>query len=123
MPTQNSAPPVILGRYAGFFSRGAAFTIDQAITFGIAFVIMVMIRYFFNLVHIEQWITRLQEVEFTNAIIAILLSTIGIHFMVSSFYNIGFWMLSGQTPGKRVLGVRVMRTDGGRLRFRNAVVR
>jgi uncharacterized RDD family membrane protein YckC len=51
------------------------------------------------------------------------LSSAGITLIVSIIYNIGFWMLSGQTPGKRILGVRVMRVDGERLRLRNAVLR
>jgi len=32
-------------------------------------------------------------------------------------------MLAGQTPGKRLMGVRVVRADGERLRFGNALRR
>jgi uncharacterized RDD family membrane protein YckC len=35
----------------------------------------------------------------------------------------GFWMLAGQTPGKRVMGVRIVRTDGQRLKWGNAIRR
>ena len=39
MPDEKTLPPVILGRYAGFFSRGAAFVLDRIIAFGIALVV------------------------------------------------------------------------------------
>jgi len=123
MLTEKAPPPVILGRYAGFFSRAAAYAIDRAIIFGIAFVIMVVIQYFLNLFLIEQWFTSLDEGATTRAVLTVLLSSMGINLVVSIFYNIGYWMLSGQTPGKRMLGVRVMRADGERLHFSNALLR
>jgi len=123
MPNEKAPPPVILGRYAGFFSRAAAYAIDRAIIFGIAFVIMVVIQYFLNLFLIDQWLTSLDEGAETRAIVPVLLSSVGIHLVVSVFYNISYWMLSGQTPGKRMLGVRVMRADGERLQFSNALLR
>jgi len=49
MTTERTEAQVILGRYAGFFSRAAAFAIDQAIVFGITFVFMLVIQYFLNL--------------------------------------------------------------------------
>jgi uncharacterized RDD family membrane protein YckC len=30
-------------------------------------------------------------------------------------YWILFWMLAGQTPGKRLMGLRIIRVDGGRV--------
>ncbi len=123
MPTEKTPPPVILGRYAGFFSRAAAFAIDRAIIFSIAFVIIVVIQYFLDLFMIEQWFTSHDEDATTRAILTVLLSSAGINLVVSIFYNIGYWMLSGQTPGKRMLGVRVIRVDGERLHFRNALWR
>jgi uncharacterized RDD family membrane protein YckC len=123
MPTEKAPPPVILGRYAGFISRAAAYAIDRAIVFGIAFIIMVVIQYFLNLFLIEQWLTSLDEDATSRAILTVVLSSLGINLVVSVFYNISFWMLSGQTPGKRMLGVRVMRADGERLHFSNALWR
>lgn len=123
MASKNDATPVILGRYAGFFTRAAAYSIDQAIIFGITFVIMVVVQYFLNLFLIDEWLASLYQGETTRMLITALLSSAGITLIVSIIYNIGFWMLSGQTPGKRILGVRVMRADGERLRLRNAVLR
>jgi uncharacterized RDD family membrane protein YckC len=122
MTTENSAPPVILGRYAGFFSRAAAYIVDRSIVFAIAFTIMLVIDYFLSLFGIDQWLAA-RVGSSTNQIITLLLSSVGINLVVSIFYNIFFWILSGQTPGKRFLGVRVMRIDGKRLKLSNAIWR
>jgi uncharacterized RDD family membrane protein YckC len=123
MSTEKAKPPVILGRYAGFFSRSTAFLLDRLIAFGIAFVIMLVIEYFLRLFRVDQWLESLSQNALTNAVLAILLSTLGIYLLTSILYDISFWLLSGQTPGKRVLGVRVMRTDGTRLKLGNALRR
>ena len=123
MSTEQTPPPVILGRYAGFFSRAAAYGLDRLISFGIAFVIMLVIEFFLNLFGVDQWLENLSEDSTVNAAVALLLSTLVINLLVSIGYNIGFWVLSGQTPGKRVLGVRVMRKDGTRLTLGNALLR
>ena len=123
MPTEKTPTPVILGRYAGFFSRGAAYALDRLITFGIAFVIMLVIQYFLRLFRVDQWLENLSDDAMFNAVLVLLISSLGIYLLISIVYNVGFWLLSGQTPGKRVLGVRVMRTDGTRLRLGNALRR
>ena len=123
MSTDKTPPPVILGRYAGFFSRAAAYALDRLITFGIASAIVIAIDYVLNILGIARRLESLNEQQMLNAGLVILLSSLGIHFLVSIVYNIGFWVMSGQTPGKRVLGVRVMRADGTRLRLGNALRR
>lgn len=45
-------------------------------------------------------------------------------FVVSWFYGAAFeWAWSGQTPGKRLLSLRVVRSDGAPVAFRDAVMR
>lgn len=45
-------------------------------------------------------------------------------FIVTWFYSAAFEALwAGQTPGKRVMGLRVVRTDGGPIRVSHAVLR
>jgi uncharacterized RDD family membrane protein YckC len=110
MSTEKTLPPVILGRYAGFFSRAAAYALDRVIIFGIVFVIMLVLEYFLRLFRVDQWLESLSD----DAMV---------YLLVSIGYNVGFWLLSGQTPGKRVLGVRVMRKDGTRLTLSNALRR
>ena len=38
-------------------------------------------------------------------------------------YLLFFWPSTGRTPGKAFAGLRVVRSDGGRLRFTTSVVR
>jgi uncharacterized RDD family membrane protein YckC len=38
-------------------------------------------------------------------------------------YNVGFWWLTGQTPGKWLLGIKVVAVGGGRLKLRRAALR
>jgi uncharacterized RDD family membrane protein YckC len=123
MSTEKTPPPVILGRYAGFFSRGAAYALDRLTTFGITVLITAVLHYFLSLFRIDQWLEGLRHDTPLYVVLAVLLSTVGIHILVSVTYNIGFWLISGQTPGKRMLGVRVMRADGTRLKLGNAVRR
>ena len=123
MPTDRPQPPVILGRYAGFFSRGAAYLLDRAICFAISFLITLVIDYLLSLFRIDQRLETLGQDAPLQVLLALLLSAVGLNLLVTIVYNVGFWMMSGQTPGKRVLGVRVMRTDGTRLRLGNAIRR
>jgi uncharacterized RDD family membrane protein YckC len=38
-------------------------------------------------------------------------------------YNVGFWWLAGQTPGKWLLGIKIVPVEGGRLTLRRALLR
>ena len=84
MTTENPATPVILGRYAGFFSRAAAYIIDRLIVLAIVFVIMLVIDYFLSLFRIDQWLAARIDSS-TNQIITLLLSSVGINLVVSIF--------------------------------------
>jgi uncharacterized RDD family membrane protein YckC len=50
-------------------------------------------------------------------------SGMGLYLVISVAYDLSFWMLAGQTPGKRLMGVRVVRSDGQRLHLGNAIRR
>ena len=123
MPTEKIQEPVILGRYAGFFSRAAAYVLDRLICSSIAFLILMVIDYVLGFFAFDQWIESLNQNSNFDVALVLLLSTMGINLLVSIGYNLGFWVLSGQTPGKRVLGVRVMRSDGTRVGLGNALRR
>jgi len=43
--------------------------------------------------------------------------------LVVALYNVVFWRLSGQTPGKWLLGIRVAPIGGGKLPLRRALLR
>ena len=78
-----------------------------------------VINYFLSIFKLDQWLAA-RLGSSANQIITTMLSSLSIYIVISVFYDISFWMLSGQTPGKRILGLRVLRTDGKRLMFRNA---
>lgn len=49
---------------------------------------------------------------------------VGTYFFVGLLYNWYFWtQKNGQTPGKKLMGIRVERVDGGAIRDLDAVVR
>ena len=89
MTTENPAQPVILGRYAGFFSRAAAYFVDRLIVFAITLIIMLVINYLLSLFKLDQWLAA-RVGSSTNQIITTLLSTVGINLILSIFYNSAF---------------------------------
>jgi uncharacterized RDD family membrane protein YckC len=84
---------------------------------------MLVIDYFLSLFRLDQQLEAMSQDAPLNALLAILLSVVGLNLLVTLAYNVGFWVMSGQTPGKRVLGVRVLRKDGTRVRLGNALRR
>lgn len=109
---------VFLGRYAGFVTRMVAFIIDRAIVSIILFIIVWFTEWIMNAFGINLLLFS----EGGSWQIPLVLG-VGIYVMVSLLYDIGFWVLAGQTPGKRLMGVRIVRTDGKRLKFGNALRR
>jgi uncharacterized RDD family membrane protein YckC len=109
---------VFLGRYAGFVTRLVAFVIDRAVISIIVLLIVASVKYVLDAFAINQLFGFQDILPSVAAAFAV-----GAYVVVLFFYNIGFWMLAGQTPGKRLLGARIVRTDGGRVRFGNAVRR
>ena len=123
MSADQTAQPVILGRYAGFVTRLGAFLIDRAIIAAITGGVMWVFQAILDFFKINTWLDS-TDVQLQIWGIAIALGgTVAVYLLVHVLYDIGFWLLAGQTPGKRVLGLRVVRTDGTRLRFGNALRR
>jgi len=102
------------GQQAGFASRLCAFALDLVII-NFAFILAtaavgVVLRYFNfdNLFNIGEEPTTL------GRIVVSLISAVA--FLISYFvYPVFFWVTIGQTPGKLLFGLRVIRTDGQRL--------
>lgn len=104
--------PSHLGEYAGFVTRLAAFVIDGLVIVGFNTVLGFIVNFVIDLVQPGQYGVLIA------AGLTILTST---SFYL--LYYLGLWMLAGQTLGKALMGVRIVRTDGERLRLRNAVIR
>jgi uncharacterized RDD family membrane protein YckC len=109
---------MIYGQYAGFVTRLVAFFIDVVIVA----VLLIMgnaaiglVTTFLKSLHL------LRSGTLTETIVSVVATVLGVVLVV--VYYIGFWLAAGQTPGKRIMGVRIVRRDGGRVNLGNVVRR
>jgi uncharacterized RDD family membrane protein YckC len=98
--------------YAGVVTRTIAFALDAAVIDLVAAVVagvVVLVGSIFHVSHV------LRTVALTVGAVVFVVWCIA--------YFVGFWATTGQTPGNRVMRLRVVRLDGGRLRPRQALAR
>jgi uncharacterized RDD family membrane protein YckC len=101
------------GDYAGFVTRAIAFAIDVAlIDLAAAFVAIVVGL-------------GISALDVPDVVVTIAIAIGGVAYLAWFVgYFATFWSTTGQTPGARVMGVRVMCAGGGEtVRLRAAVVR
>ncbi|MEM8857304.1 MAG: RDD family protein [Chloroflexota bacterium] len=105
------------GDYAGFASRFVAFAIDLAILVGFSAFINWVIITAMGLIGIdllaplgEASVTLVRSIMLIGKIALIILP-----ILLMGAYWFFFWNITGQTVGKRIMGVRVVRIDGGRM--------
>lgn len=133
-----TAPSVVPAQFqlAGWGARLAAYTIDQLLRLALAVAIAVI---GFMLVADDPFSLDTQAWEdwaasesssidigaaADNNLLWLLAAICGIYFVLALFYAPLFMaMWRGATPGKRLLGIRVVRDDGTDLGFGNAFVR
>src|SRR4051794_4638048 len=97
------------GRCAGFVSRLMAFIVDVAVlSIGIAGA-----TWLFNVVD-----DALSRIVSPVNLAPMVLGAFPIFVVL---YHVFFWALSGQTPGKWLLGLRVVSRDGQRIPVRRAL--
>jgi uncharacterized RDD family membrane protein YckC len=108
-PMMESAPS---RRYVGLITRALAFAVDAAIINAVAIVAAAVVSLTFSVIDVPH------AVEVVVAAVggaAYLLWTIG--------YFTTFWATTGQTPGSRVLRIRVVPASGDRLPPRRGALR
>jgi len=115
---KQSPPETSLGQYAGFVTRLVAWTIDRLLLIAVLSITVAVISFFANAFRINE-ILGLAE-DFDKVLIAL---TVVLAVFLPLVYDIGLWMLAGQTLGKRIMGVRVVQTNGQRITFWAAVWR
>lgn len=114
------------GQYAGFLSRAAAFSTDMLIIS----LILVVVNWFIpammtQFLRIDLYScsasARTVYVMYTCKFIqaALLVFTIFFPFL----YAIFFWVFGGQTPGKYLFGLRVVRMNGHRMTILVGIIR
>jgi uncharacterized RDD family membrane protein YckC len=103
------APPV---RYVGLATRAISFAIDAAVIDLVVIVGGIGAALILSLLHLPG------EIKTVLAVIGgvtVILWSIG--------YFVVFWSTTGQTPGARVMQIRVVTDDGSRLKPRRALLR
>jgi uncharacterized RDD family membrane protein YckC len=106
-------PPLAAPRYEGLVTRAIAFAVDAAIINLIALIVGVGIGLALSVLTIDE---SLEDV---------LLACGGVAFVIWSIsYFVVFWSTTGQTPGDRLMRIRVCRADDAQpLRPRQALLR
>ena len=103
------------GQYAGFISRLIAFGIDIAIVA----ISLMFLGWLLNSVLV---IFNMEDITGAARISKIVWSS-AFALLYSAAYFIFFWTLAGQTPGKMLMGLRVVTTDGQALSLVRSVRR
>ena len=114
------------GQYAGFVSRAVAVAIDLAIIATITVVVSWASLSLLEYVAID--IRNCPPIDShagKGAILCLALQWTGIAISVSFpwIYALFFWTVTGQTPGKAVMGVRIVRLDGRPMTLWTSIVR
>jgi uncharacterized RDD family membrane protein YckC len=118
---ENSSPV----RYAGFFSRFIAFGVDLVIVNLASFLVTVFLGWITSFFGFDttiselgggwSWLNTLQQLIL---LVGALFTT-----LFSLVYFLFFWVLVGFTPGKGLMGLRVVRLDGQPLTLGPAFLR
>jgi uncharacterized RDD family membrane protein YckC len=99
-------------RYVGLATRIVSFVIDAALITAVDIVIGIGAALILSLLHIPS------ELKTILAVVGAVAYALG-----SILYFVIFWCTTGQTPGARVMQIRVVSADGARVKPRWAVVR
>ena len=102
-----SEPP-----YAGLVTRLIAFGVDAAIINLVAVAVAALVGLALSIVTMPNWLTA-----FAVAVGAVA------YAVWAAGYFIVFWTTTGQTPGDRLMRIRVRAATGERLRPRRALLR
>jgi uncharacterized RDD family membrane protein YckC len=114
-PAPASAPELMAAevRYVGLITRGIAFALDAAVINVVAIFVEVGLALILSLLHLPHH--QLRAVVVALGAAAYVLWSVG--------YFVGFWSTAGQTPGNRIMRIRVVAVKGERLKPRRALVR
>jgi uncharacterized RDD family membrane protein YckC len=118
MGDRQAANEAFHGEYAGFVSRAVAFLIDRLVVIGALSVLSLIVGLVLQPFRIGRWLGIGPLDPGTLAAVAAVLVTV-----FELVYCVGFWSLTGRTPGKQVMGLLVVRTDGKRMRMGAALLR
>jgi uncharacterized RDD family membrane protein YckC len=99
-------------RYAGLATRAISFVIDAVVLNVVALVVEVGGALILSILHLPKDV---------HTVIVVLGGVAYALWLIG--YFAGFWSTTGQTPGARVMEIRVVSADGGQLKLRRAALR
>src|SRR5512146_3069206 len=108
--------------HAGFASRAIAFVLDivaMSLAGLVAIALLQALLGFFTLYGLLG--QRVTQSDLFHAIVAVAVALVGAAIAIG--YPVGFWVLLGQTPGKMLMGLRIVRSNGKPLTIRYALLR
>ena len=112
MTVVQRAPAVHQARYIGLVTRALAFATDAAIINGVAILVSAVVALSLSIVTVpDDW--------------DVVLVAIGgfVYALWLVGYFVSFWSTTGQTPGNRLMRIRVTDANGAKLRPRRALAR
>jgi uncharacterized RDD family membrane protein YckC len=125
------APPVLpvrpeersIVQPAHFAARGAAYLFDALLVS--LLVGFISLPWNTDLAELQKAMmeTMRQQVPDHELVIRFYALVLGFHLPVSLFYHVGCNTAFGGTPGKLLIGLRILRTDGSKLTFTRALIR
>lgn len=109
------------GHYAGFVARLLAFVIDVGILTISLGLIVWFVAALNGLFRLESFFGNLIGLSTFHNVMTAVVSLAGTLFVIG--YPLFFWVLTGQTPGKMLIGLRVITLDGHHVSLWRAVRR
>jgi uncharacterized RDD family membrane protein YckC len=110
--TVSHVPPV---PYAGLVSRTLALTLDTLMVTSAIVVVGTVVGVGISLV--------VPGDTHVHVGVGLVTAALGAWWLIIGVYLISFWTLAGQTPGMRLMGLRVTAVDGRSLRLGRALLR
>jgi uncharacterized RDD family membrane protein YckC len=105
-------PPVAAPQYEGLVTRAIAFAVDAAIINLVGLLVGVTVGLALSILTIH------------DSLEVVLVACGGVTFVLWTIsYFVVFWSTTGQTPGNRVMQIRVCGEDGQRIAPRRALLR
>ncbi|MFN2183828.1 MAG: RDD family protein [Anaerolineae bacterium] len=114
------APASLYGRGAGFVSRLLAFVVDVII---VSIAIRAIEWLLQDLQMVTGWAPLPMAGSSTAGSAVPIFVTAGEALLLSAVYFLFFWSVAGITPGKGLMGLRVVRRDGSGLSFLRSLLR
>lgn len=102
-------PDTLRGEYAGFVTRSVALLCDIAILASIVLILSASAQAVLNF-FLDQFTVSPGATALIKGLAARGMAVFSL--LLPPLYTVLFWDLIGQTPGKMLLGVRVVRLDG-----------